>query len=302
MTGESLVIALPTRDRVDELAILLPLLVQQLTATDMQGHVLVVDNSDTGSAQDVVKRLDASLVRYVHEPVRGLAAVRNRVLDETVDADWIACIDDDEMPSAQWLNELLRVQREHGCDIVGGPVVMELPDDVPAYLVTSGLFTRLRPRSATGPYGKPVHTGNALIRVATLRESNVRFDPGFNRTGGEDTEFFWSLIDRGARICWADEAVLTERVPGDRLRLRALLWRQSVRAANYVRVERRHRPVGTALVRQSGRAVARTGTGLAGLAAGLARLDRGRMLRGAYDVSYGLGTAAGMLGLRPRLY
>ena len=130
----------------------------------------------------------------------------------------------------------------------------------------------------------------------------MRFDPGYNRSGGEDTEFFWTLIDRGARVCWADEAVVTELVHVDRLRMRTLLWRQLVRAANYVRIERRHRPRRTALVRQSGRAVVRTGAGLAGLAAGLLRLDRGRMLRGAYDVCYGLGTAAGLLGLRPRLY
>ena len=302
VAGGSVVIAVPTRDRVDQLTRLLPLLIQQLLDIGRDGYVLVVDNSDDASARDAVATEDPQLVRYVHEPVRGLAAVRNRILDEVGESDWLALIDDDEVPSVHWLEELLRVQSEHGCDIVGGAAVLQLPDDARTFLARSEVFARLRPRRPTGPHQAPVHTNNALVRVAKIRETGVRFDPAFNRSGGEDTEFFWTLIDRGARICWADDAVVTEQVDAERLRVRALLWRQTVRAANYVRIERRHRPATGALVRQAGRVVRRTLIGLAGLLVGAVRLDSGRMLRGAYDVSYGLGTAAGMLGVRLRAY
>ena len=298
----SLVIAVPTRDRVDQLTRLLPLLVRQLIDSGRRGHVLVVDNSDDAGAREVVSATDPQLVRYVHEPVRGLAAVRNRILDEAGDSDWLALIDDDELPSPQWLAELLRVQAEHGCDVVGGAAVLELPDDAPPYLAGSEVFSRLRPRRPSGPHQAPVHTNNALVRVAKVREAGVRFDPAFNRSGGEDTEFFWTLIDRGALVCWADDAVVTEQVHADRLRVRNLLWRQTVRAANFVRIERRHRPAPVAFARQGGRVVRRTLTGVAGLLAGALRLDRGRMLRGAYDVSYGFGTAGGILGIRLRAY
>lgn len=302
MAGESVVIAVPTRDRVEQLMRLLPLLVRQLSDSSRPGQVLVVDNSDDAGARDVVTRADPQLVRYVHEPVRGLAAVRNRILDEVGENDWLALIDDDEVPSPHWLEELFRVQAEHGCDVVGGAALLQLPDDAPAHLAESDVFSRLRPRRPSGPHQAPVHTNNALVRLAKVRETGVRFDPAFNRSGGEDTEFFWTLLDRGARVCWADDAVVTEQVDADRLRVRTLLWRQTVRAANYVRIERRHRPAAAAFVRQGGRVVRRTLTGVGALLVGAVRLDSGRVLRGAYDVSYGLGTAVGMLGVRLRAY
>ncbi|WP_425454326.1 glycosyltransferase family 2 protein [Luteococcus japonicus] len=53
-------------------------------------------------------------VRYVNETAPGLAAVRNRALDEAGNANLLAFIDDDETPAAGWLQHLVRTWRATG--------------------------------------------------------------------------------------------------------------------------------------------------------------------------------------------
>ena len=294
----SVVVAVPTRDRLERLSGLLPQLRRQVADAQVRGELLVVDNSANASAREVATGAGA---RYVHEPRPGLASVRNRILDETADADWLVLIDDDELPSPGWLAELLQVQRMLDVDVVAGPAVLVLPPDAPRALVASGLFDDWRPQHPTGRYHGAVHTNNVLIRAATVRSSGVRFDAEFDRSGGEDTDFFWALRDRGARIGWAADAVVTEAVHADRLQVRAVLRRQLVTAATYVRIERRHRPA-TVVLRQLARAGIRITRGLAQLVAGIVTAQRGRAVRGCYDLAYGAGTLAGLLGVRMRAY
>jgi succinoglycan biosynthesis protein ExoM len=295
---ETVVVAVPTRDRLDRLSALLPRLVEELAHAGVDGHVLVVDNSPSASARDLAGRHGA---RYVHEPRPGLASVRNRVLDEAAAATWLALIDDDELPSPGWLTELLRVQRLLDVDVVAGPALLVPPTDAPRALVASGLFDVWRPRHPTGAYAGPVHTNNVLVRGALLERSAVRFDPQFDRSGGEDTDFFWTLREHGAGVGWAENAVVTEEVHADRLSVLGVLRRQLVTAATYVRIERRHGRASVVL-RQVARAAARLGRGLAGLVVAVLTLSRGRAVRACYDLAYAIGTLLGLARVRLRAY
>jgi glycosyltransferase involved in cell wall biosynthesis len=62
-------------------------------------------------------------LRYVVEPRRGLSFVRNRAISEAraARADFVAFLDDDEVATAPWLTELLRVQGRYAADVVTGP-------------------------------------------------------------------------------------------------------------------------------------------------------------------------------------
>ena len=86
--------------------------------------VVVVDNDPEASARPVVEdapERGGMAARYVLEPERGIAQVRNRALQECASAPWIAFIDDDEWPEPSWWRRLVEVQARTGADVVLGP-------------------------------------------------------------------------------------------------------------------------------------------------------------------------------------
>ena len=86
-----------TYQRNADLAELLPLLdAQARKCPDLTVDVLVVDNDPAAGASALVgSRAWPEIARYVHEPTAGIAAARNRALEETRDADVVVFIDDD---------------------------------------------------------------------------------------------------------------------------------------------------------------------------------------------------------------
>ena len=92
----SVVIAVATFRRPDCLARILPPLVEQAGQLGAAASVLVVDNDPDGGAAHYVLSIASPTVRYVHEPRPGIAAARNRALDESAAADVVVFIDDDE--------------------------------------------------------------------------------------------------------------------------------------------------------------------------------------------------------------
>ncbi|HLS32139.1 MAG TPA: glycosyltransferase, partial [Brevibacterium sp.] len=89
-------IAIPSYRRPQQLRALLAALPERIAETaDARVDVLVVDNDPAGSAEETTIGTDLDL-RYAREDTPGIAAVRNRVLDECRGSDLIAFIDDDE--------------------------------------------------------------------------------------------------------------------------------------------------------------------------------------------------------------
>ena len=79
-----LVVAVPTFRRPERLAQLIPQVLEQFdeVASRASGRMLVVDNDPRGSGRSAVPDLDS--VSYVIEQTPGIAAARNRALDESV--------------------------------------------------------------------------------------------------------------------------------------------------------------------------------------------------------------------------
>ena len=79
----SVVIAVLTYCRAHDLAELLPELLDQAATVSRSIEILVVDNDPHGGARDQVAAVAASNsfvpVRYVHEPIPGIAAGRKVV-------------------------------------------------------------------------------------------------------------------------------------------------------------------------------------------------------------------------------
>jgi succinoglycan biosynthesis protein ExoM len=234
MTVTGLTIGLLTFRRPDDLRAALPMLIDQadeVSSADRHVSVLVVDNDPAGSGRAVVEEMASPVVRYVVEPTPGIAAARNRVLDEAGDATFLVFIDDDERPHPGWLRLLLETQARTGAAVVAGAVVSEFSGPLDRWISAGGFFQRRRL-----PTGTPIDvaaTNNLLLDMAAVRATGVRFDPAFGLSGGSDTLFTRQLGAAGYPMVWCDEAVVTDHVPVARMS-RQWVLRRSFRMGNSV--------------------------------------------------------------------
>jgi hypothetical protein len=96
-------------------------------------------------------------------------------------------------------------------------VVARYEEGVPEWAIQGRFFDR--PRCVTGTKLTLASTNNCLIATRTLMAMDDPFAARFSISGGEDTYLFRILIAAGARIAWADEAIVEEHVPATRARL-----------------------------------------------------------------------------------
>lgn len=260
--GRRLVVAMLTYRRPDDLRQAVPSFLEQVE--DVPGAVLlVVDNDPEGSAEGYVTGLGHPQVRYVLEPTPGIAAARNRALDEVREADLLAFVDDDEHPVPGWLEALGATYLEHGPACVVGPVVSEFSHELDPWIVAGGFFVRRR--LPTGTVVDVAATNNLLLDLEEVRRHGVRFDSLFGLSGGSDTLFTRTLVNRGVRFVWCDEAIVYDRVPASRLSRQWVLHR----------------------ARRSGNSASRVAVTLAGTRVGRWKARAGYLLRGGVRVVLG---------------
>lgn len=212
-------------------------LVQLVAALDAQERhvpyrldcrVLVVDNDPMGTGCSAL--MDASYdvdVTCVQEPRPGISAARNRCMQLVrEDADYVASIDDDEVPEPNWLQQLVIVAKATGCAAVSGPVVPKPVGPVPRW-VRDGGFLHLPPGPDNEAIVLSCFTGNALLAFPRVSHMGPEyFDEALGLSGGEDSDFFRRLRRGGHQIRWAANAVVVEHVPPDRMTARYLVRRK----------------------------------------------------------------------------
>lgn len=259
-------------------------------------EVVVVDNDEEGSAEPVVATARESLpwpVRYEIEPRRGIPFGRNRAVAAAPDADLIVFIDDDEVPEPGWLRELVRVQQATGADVVTGQVVPAFPEPPPRWALRGRFFER--PRYATGTAIDYARTANVLVRAPLLRDPWPPFAEWLGLTGADDTHFFMRVHLAGARIVWADEAIVVESIPGSRVSARWLV-RRAYRRGNTLSLCLRD--LADTWPRRAKRLAAVLWHVTAGVAQLPTALVRGKAgwVAAAQRVAHGVGLLTGLLG------
>jgi succinoglycan biosynthesis protein ExoM len=188
---------------------------------------VVVDNDETASVREVCDEIRPGFrwsLQYYVEPRRGIPFARNAAIAHAgTDYDYLAFIDDDEVPDANWLDELLRVMKEYEADVVAGPVVPHFEERPPAWVIKGRFYNRYR--GPTGGRLNRAFTGNIMFRRDVLEEMGAHFDERLALTGGSDSHFLRRVHGAGHKIVWADEAVATEWVPATRVGARWILQR-----------------------------------------------------------------------------
>jgi glycosyltransferase involved in cell wall biosynthesis len=206
-------------------------LLESINGIQVEGyypHVIVVDNDSNGEARRIVEEWGGESVlpyTYVIEPVRGIAAARNRLVTEAraIGADYIAFVDDDETVSQRWLTSLLCSARSNGADVATGPVVYTYDADVPRWM-SAGEFLQ-REEFPEGTRVSDFFTCNVLINLDCLNGLEQPFDDRFSLTGGSDIFLAQQLVRNGIRIVWSDEARVYETVPPSRATVSWLMRR-----------------------------------------------------------------------------
>ncbi len=195
---------------------------QQLPAT-LAMRVIVADNDETPSARETVHRAFADFRIdgvYLHAPARNISIARNACLDAAT-APLIAFIDDDEVARADWLACLIAERDASEADIVFGKVNAAYAEDSPGWMRRADLHST--PAPFRGGEIDGGYTCNVLMRRETV--ADLRFDPAFGRTGGEDTTFFSVLKRKGAKLGYTARAIVTEPVTPTRSSLKWLTTR-----------------------------------------------------------------------------
>jgi succinoglycan biosynthesis protein ExoM len=196
--------------------------------------VLVIDNDPAGSARPALGTDD--FARYVVEPHPGIAAARNRALDEA-GTDLLVFIDDDELPEPGWLDALLDARARFAADGVAGSVVTRFDDEIDPWILAGGFLDRsFRDHIPTGGELSGAATNNLLLDLRTVRRLGVRFDESFGVTGGEDTMFTSLFVRRGAKLVWCPESVVVDLLSPDRHNRRWMLRRSFGFGMNEARI------------------------------------------------------------------
>lgn len=293
-----MVVAMLTFRRHDDLREVLPALLDQCDAVPFETSVLIVDNDPSASAMHLAESLPPEAVRFVHEPVPGIAAARNRALLEAGPAELLVFIDDDERPEPGWLDSLVGTWKTTGAACVAGRVVSRLPAGADDWIVEGGFFER---RSLpTGTQIDTAATNNLLLDMGQVDALGVRFDVRFGTTGGSDTLFTREIHRRGGRLVWCDEAVVVDIVPPSRFN-REWVLRRSLRYGNSnsrTTLVMQNGPFGRLVQRLdlSIRGLARVLFGCGRFLAGCAMASVRHRARGARTAARGLGMVGGAWG------
>jgi succinoglycan biosynthesis protein ExoM len=299
-----LVVAVLTYRRPADLAALLPELLGQLD--DLAGSgvnpaapgILVVDNDPDAGARQQVSALREARIGYRHEPVPGIAAARNRALDESSDADLLVFIDDDERPVDGWLRALVATYLRTRPPGVVGPVVSEYAVRPEEWLLAGGFFERRK--LATGAGVSVAATNNLLLDLHPVRAHGLRFDLRFGLLGGSDSLFTRQLTALGPLLVWCAEAGVVDVVPTSRL-TRQWVLRRAYRMGNsnsLVELELAGSPAARLLARsrQLLLGASRLGGGAVRFLLGVATGSLARRAAGARNCARGLGLIAGAFG------
>ena len=188
---------------------LLKKLLDQILLQETQGlftiSVSVVDNDPATSARRVVEAFrekSGGEIVYAHAPDKNLAYLRNLSV-ANARGDYVAFIDDDESPVANWLSALHQTLHKFQADGVLGPVLPEYLAPPPRWIIRGKICERPRYETGHRLHWWQTRTGNALVKKTLFMDPANLFDLKY-RLGAEDDAFFRKLIDKGHVFVWCD--------------------------------------------------------------------------------------------------
>ncbi len=280
--------------------------------------IVVVDNAGSEETGKICEDFRASFpslpIADIREPCQGISHARNAVLKwvRAHECDYLALIDDDEIPCPEWLDKLLAMQKKSGSAVVRGPVVPSYSSVTPEW-VKQGKYYGWPANPHSIADGQPLNscsTGNVLMYWSAMRNHELSFDVRLAQTGGEDTVFFHRLKQAGYSIIYAADAVVTESIPAMRTTLPALLRLHFRLGANrfvkhycMLNEDSGQWPLFQLIGTQTGKAVRHLGKGILLIMACWVYAHPSRNIKnGLLEIARAVGQFAGLFGVSYRYY
>ncbi|MBE3118943.1 MAG: glycosyltransferase family 2 protein [Candidatus Atribacteria bacterium] len=223
-------VCLCTFRRPNQLEKLLSCLLNQETGKLFDYSIVVVDNDSDLSAHDVVIRASSIArikITYRSEPRQNIALARNKAVQASK-GEFIAFIDDDEIPESRWLFTLFVALNRYSADGALGPVCPYFKKWPPAWVLRGRFFERPRYHTGYVLHWESTRTGNCLIKRNVFLKSPDWFRQEFG-SGGEDRDFFKRKIEQGYAFIWCNEAAVFESIPPERWNLYVQIKRALIR-------------------------------------------------------------------------
>ena len=220
-----------TYKRPELLKGLLDALSTQHTNNRFTYSIVIADNDKSETGRPVANEYAANpkvCVKYCVEPRQNIALARNKAVANSI-GQFVAFIDDDELPNQDWLLTLFTTCEQFEADGVLGPVKRRFDERPPKWLLKSHLYER--PVCPTGSVvaWHEARTGNVLLRKHIFEGGEAPFRPEFR--AGEDQDFFRRMIDRGYVFIWSADGAVYELVPRARWKRRYMLKKALLRGA-----------------------------------------------------------------------
>ena len=192
----------------------------QINVCSVLAGILVIDNDETDVLRSRIMALAPLLpcpIDYVHAPAKNISIARNAAI-KAVKTRWLAFLDDDEVATETWLQNLLEMRSE--AEVVVGPSVAQYDKSMPGWVFRCDFHS-----ARMGVASSNAYSGNVLIDLEFVDRFNCGFIVALGLTGGEDTIFFRQLEQYGARFAYHPNAVVHEIVPFVRANMRWVLRR-----------------------------------------------------------------------------
>lgn len=265
-------------------------------------RIIIVDNDSEGSAKPVCEnfvQIFGECLEYDVEKERGIPIARNHAVNMAKDkVDFIAILDDDEVPESDWLDELLTAQCEFDADILTGPVKPYFVDQSASWLQSffgSGHLPNGHLLANSYDY---VYTSNLFAKSKIFRE--ISFDERFRFSGAEDTFLFMEVFEKGYKVVWADKALVTEWLPSSRTNPKWLCERAYSKGNRFALCElTQHSSVFLQIVRAS-KGLVHTTRGCLMVLLSLGR--RLSFIKGMQSIFLGIGMITGSIGWKYQEY
>jgi glycosyltransferase involved in cell wall biosynthesis len=222
-------ICICTYRRPDILKRLLDALKTQRTEGRFSCSILVVDNDKQKSAESVVEdfaRENSVSAQYLVEAQQNIALARNMAA-ANAKGDYLAFIDDDEIPPSSWLLTLFSARENFDADGALGPVKPQFDNTPPKWIIDGKFYERQSYPTGSVIDGSKGRTGNVLLKKQIFEYADPPFRPEF--ITGEDQDFFRRMIEKGHIFIWCDEAVAYEVIPPVRWSRKFMLKRALLR-------------------------------------------------------------------------
>lgn len=225
MTAQ-ITVAICTYNRYPLLRKLVSILSEQ-TLPRRMFKILAVDNSNDEAGRNAFAKeaKEQTGLEVVYSSPPGLSRARNVAL-EKCETEYIAYIDDDALPSPEWLAAIISAFKQSGASVVAGPIEPIWPSPPPDWLPDKYLgclaILDYGPSDRNLSEYEFAYGTNMAFRASALREVGG-FNVGLGRIGSrtlisdEEIETQIAMRKRGHKIFYAAAARVYHRVHENRL-------------------------------------------------------------------------------------